>query len=180
MTRFSCQEASGDLKKIVQEPVPEEREKSKDSRMKTDEATASTADTDADTGKMKQGCTMKQLRDEDASSNDDKASGQEADEDENASEDSSNDDDLFRGCFAIADKNDKMEEVPELPRVENLPASLQPSIANFEPEVLQSLPPDVPENLGCRVDWGLPKKNHGLSSRSACKSGPIMPGLSPS
>ena len=65
-------------------------------------------------------------------------------------EESSNDDDIFRGPFAIKDKEDK-EEVTHLQRLQALPSKIANALESFEPQVLESIPTEVGEPLGDTV-----------------------------
>ena len=149
VSQCSDQEAKNDLKKVIKEPGSASDENKNSRTKKADlEAMASTAEVGC--RKKPQASTMKELKDADASSENEKASQQYAEEDdEQQSQESSNDDDLFQGIFALRDAEETREPADDMGRFGKLPEKLRLTLSNFEPELLQSMPADISENLGC-------------------------------
>ena len=92
---------------------------------------------------------MKELKDAEPSSENEKLFENEVEEEEDPSQDSSNDDDLFQGMFAIKDADDGNDLSQDLDRFGKLPEKIRKALSGFEPELLQTIPTDISENLGC-------------------------------
>ena len=146
----SAQEASHDLKKILKEVTGQETPESKGKRKRIDEGTVSTTDTDRVKDNETQSSSMKALKDQDGSSNEAGGSPAEPEAEDRFSEESSDDEDLFQGPFAIKDKDQEDKAVlnMDVDRLTKLPPKLQPHVSSFQPELLDSIPSDVSENLG--------------------------------
>ena len=127
-----------------EEPRPKQRRRPEE---------ASVASASHRTSSTREPSTMKEIKDQEQSSNDEGMSNAEQ-EDDFEEEPSDNDDDVFQGRFALKDKDDRPEPSHEA-RMNALPPKLAAIVQNFEPAVLESIPLEVGENLGCK-GRGLP------------------------
>ena len=143
----SGQEASQDLKKVIKEPGAKEEEKKVSKGKREEDATASTAKRVMT--QRSQSSTMKELKDAELSSENEKLLENDVEEEYDPSQDSSNDDDLFQGPFAIKDADDVNDMSQDMDRYSKLPEKMRKALTGFEPELLQSIPTDISENLGC-------------------------------
>ena len=143
----AAQEAAEDLKKVLQEKTKDD-EKEKDLPALKDRSKRARRSAEMESKSSRAlGSTEKKVNRSGESSAEPVQSDWDASEDEHGGPSSDmEDEDLFKGVFAIKDK-ERGETTLPVDRFTGLPSRIKKELQNFEPQVLQSIPETLSECL---------------------------------